>query len=292
MNMGNILMAKTFKLNYTTPTNNNHEFHQTLKCGYQNGIMQYRIVVIQYVQISSESVVSENVVNQNGQNYMVLQLQEGLGHPPLFGQELRTSGPKERMQLISRLNLEEIEEVKANCILMANLQQAATSGTQLDNAFRQDSTDQLSGPPSQVPQKVDETNDLSKPVTSNTVPTPQESKIVKHDNVIAPGMFRINPFKPSREEKFVPNKVRASVRTNPITVSQPHVVTKKDVNSDSNGLSSTGVDNTAKTRRPQPRSNTKNDRVPSCDSEYFNKIKHYEVEEHHRIYCFLRIRNI
>ncbi|GKE79049.1 hypothetical protein Tco_1545169 [Tanacetum coccineum] len=106
--------------------------------------------------------------------------------------------------------------------------------------------------------KVDETNDLSKPVTSNSVPTSQESK-----NVIAPGMFRINPFKPSREEKYVPNKVRASVRTKPIIVSQPHVITKKYVNFDSNGLSSTGVDNTAKTRRPQLRSNTKNDRAPS-----------------------------
>ncbi|GJZ32649.1 retrovirus-related pol polyprotein from transposon TNT 1-94 [Tanacetum coccineum] len=50
-------------------------------------------------------------------------------------------------------------------------------------------------------QKVDEINDLSNPVTSNSVPTPQESKSVKHDNVIAPGMFRINPFKPSRERK-------------------------------------------------------------------------------------------
>ncbi|GJT77783.1 hypothetical protein Tco_1044508 [Tanacetum coccineum] len=119
-------------------------------------------------------------------------------------------------------------------------------------------------------QKVDETNDLSNPVTSNSVPTPQESKSVKHDNVIAPGMFRINPFKPSREEKYVPNKVRTSVRTTPITVSQPHVVTKKDVNSDSNGLSSTGVDNTAKTRRPQPRSNTKNDRVPSASKSSCN----------------------
>ncbi|GJU09686.1 hypothetical protein Tco_1132082 [Tanacetum coccineum] len=131
-------------------------------------------------------------------------------------------------------------------------------------------------------QKVDETNDLSKPVTSNSVPTPQESKSVKHDNVIAPGMFRINPLKPSREEKYVPNKVRASVRTTPITVSQPHVVTKKDVNSDSNGLSSTGVDNTAKTRRPQPRSNTKNDRVPSASKSSCNKNKEVEVEEHHR----------
>ncbi|GJV83506.1 retrovirus-related pol polyprotein from transposon TNT 1-94 [Tanacetum coccineum] len=76
-------------------------------------------------------------------------------------------------------------------------------------------------------QKVDETNDLSNPVTSNSVPTPHESKGVKHDNVIAPGMFRINPLKPSREEKYVPIKVRASDRTTPITVSQPHVVTKK-----------------------------------------------------------------
>ncbi|GKF66334.1 hypothetical protein Tco_0192851, partial [Tanacetum coccineum] len=31
-------------------------------------------------------------------------------------------------------DLEEIEEVNANCILMANLQQASTSGTQTDKA--------------------------------------------------------------------------------------------------------------------------------------------------------------
>nr|GEY50026.1 Gag-Pol polyprotein [Tanacetum cinerariifolium] len=73
------------------------------------------------------------------------------------------------------------------------------------------------------------------------------------------GMFRINPFKTSKEEKHMPNNVSASARTKPINVSQPPVFTKEDVNSDSNGLSSTGVDNT-KTRRPQPRSNTKNDR--------------------------------
>ncbi|GJW79525.1 retrovirus-related pol polyprotein from transposon TNT 1-94 [Tanacetum coccineum] len=96
------------------------------------------------------------------------------------------------------------------------------------------------------------------------------------------GMFRINPLKPSREEKYVPIKVRASDRTTPITVSQPHVVTKKNVNSDSNGLSSTGVDNTAKTRRPQPRSNSKNDRVPSASKSSCNKNKEVEVEEHHR----------
>ncbi|GJT05214.1 retrovirus-related pol polyprotein from transposon TNT 1-94 [Tanacetum coccineum] len=110
--------------------------------------------------------------------------------------------------------------------------------------------------------KIDETHALSKPLTSNSVPTPQESKVVKNDNVIAPGMFRINPFKPSREEKSMPNK--------------------KDVNSNSNGFSSTGVDNTAKTRRPQPRGDTKNDRVPSASKSSCSKNKEVEVEEHPR----------
>ncbi|GJS36821.1 hypothetical protein Tco_0535203 [Tanacetum coccineum] len=107
-----------------------------------------------------------------------------------------------------------------------------------------------------VPQKVDETNALSNPVTSNST---------------------------SREDKFVSiNKVRASVRINPITVSQPHVITKNHVNYDSHGLSSTGVDNIAKTRRPQPQSNTKNDRVPFASKSSYIKNKEVEVEEHHR----------
>nr|GEY59563.1 hypothetical protein [Tanacetum cinerariifolium] len=130
--------------------------------------------------------------------------------------------------------------------------------------------------------KVGETNALSKPVTSNSVSTPQESKGVNNDKVIAPGMFRINPNKTSREEKKVPNSVRASNRTKPITVSQPPVFIKKDVNSNLNGLSSTGVDNT-KTKRPQPRSNTKNDRVPSASKSSRSKKKEAKVEEHHRI---------
>nr|GEW61228.1 reverse transcriptase domain-containing protein [Tanacetum cinerariifolium] len=111
--------------------------------------------------------------------------------------------------------------------------------------------------------KIDETHALSKPVTSNSVPTLQESKFMKNDNVIAVGMFRIKLFKTYREENYVPNKpIKVSVRTNSITVSQPHALIKKGVNSNSNGLSSTRVDNTAKTRRLQPRSNIKNDRAP------------------------------
>nr|GEY95661.1 hypothetical protein [Tanacetum cinerariifolium] len=106
---------------------------------------------------------------------------------------------------------------------------------------------------------VGETHALSKPVTSNSVSTPPESKGVNNDKVIAPVMFRINPFKTSKDEKHVPNTVRESDKKKPTTVSQPPIITKKDVNSDISGLSSTGVDN-IKTRRPQPRTNTKHDR--------------------------------
>nr|GEU81368.1 copia protein [Tanacetum cinerariifolium] len=107
-----------------------------------------------------------------------------------------------------------------------------------------------------------ESNDLSNPVTSNSVPTTKEPKVVENDKLIAAGMFRIDPHKTFSEDKFMHiHNVRARIRTNPITVSQPHVITKKVINSDSNGFSSTRVDVTTKTRRPQPRSNTKNDRV-------------------------------
>nr|GFB62188.1 hypothetical protein [Tanacetum cinerariifolium] len=80
--------------------------------------------------------------------------------------------------------------------------------------------------------KIGKTNALSKPVTLNSVSTPQVSKGVNNAKVIASGMFRINPSKTSREEKQVPNTVSASARTKPITVSQPPVITKKNVNSD------------------------------------------------------------
>ncbi|GKA67118.1 hypothetical protein Tco_0766926, partial [Tanacetum coccineum] len=123
--------------------------------------------------------------------------------------------------------------------------------------------------------KVSETNDLSNQVTSNSVPSSQELKVMENDNVIAPGMFRIDPCKTARKDNFVPNKpTKASIRINPITVSQPHVIIKKAINSDSNGFSSTGVDITTKTGRPQPRSNTKNDRVPSVSksSRIMNKL--------------------
>ncbi|GJT90213.1 hypothetical protein Tco_1079058 [Tanacetum coccineum] len=70
--------------------------------------------------------------------------------------------------------------------------------------------------------KVGETNDLSNPVTSNSVPSSRESTVVNNERVIAPGIFRINPFKANRVDNFVPKQTckKNSVRQ-PIIVSQP-----------------------------------------------------------------------
>nr|GFB80574.1 hypothetical protein [Tanacetum cinerariifolium] len=97
--------------------------------------------------------------------------------------------------------------------------------------------------------KIGETNALSKPVTFNSVSKPPVSKGVNNAKVIASGMFRISPDNVSREAKKVPNTVR--------------------------------LDNT-KTRRPQPRNNTKTDRVPSASKSSRSMNKEVKVEEHHR----------
>nr|GFB31088.1 hypothetical protein [Tanacetum cinerariifolium] len=149
------------------------------------------------------------------------------------------------------------------------------------NQYTSKNTKFAKQPIAEILPKIGETNVLSKPVTSNSVSTPPVSKGVNNAQVIAPGMFRISPDKVSREAKKGPNTVCASSRTKPITVSQPSVITKKDMNSNLNGLSSIGLDN-IKTRRPQPSSNTKNDRVPFTSKSSRSKNKEVKVEEHHR----------
>ncbi|GKC56962.1 hypothetical protein Tco_1084560 [Tanacetum coccineum] len=109
--------------------------------------------------------------------------------------------------------------------------------------------------------KVGEINALSKPVTSNSVPSSRESSIMNNERVIAPRIFWINPFKASKVDNFVSNKhLKESIRTKPITISQPHVVTKEYVNSNRNGFSPNNVESTTRTRRPQPRNNPKSDK--------------------------------
>nr|GEW36475.1 retrovirus-related Pol polyprotein from transposon TNT 1-94 [Tanacetum cinerariifolium] len=241
MNMALALIAKAFKLNYSTQTNNNQ-------------------------RISSNP--NNRQIAQPGMNISQDRQMQMIG--------------EEYDLMATAADLDEIEEVNANCILMANLQQASSSGTQTDSTPVYDSdgsakfmgtirfgndhvaaimgfgdlqwgnilitrlgdlkgkskdTSCVSDTRNLLSQKLEnknvelefqvlnytrenahlkatyknlfdsiyvslgKTNALSNPVTSNSVSTPQEPKSVNNDKVIAPGMFRINPSKTSREEK-------------------------------------------------------------------------------------------
>nr|GEW38630.1 hypothetical protein [Tanacetum cinerariifolium] len=116
---------------------------------------------------------------------------------------------------------------------------------------------------------------------SHAVPQPREFNILKHRNVIAPVMFKINPSQTPKVD-LVPNKQSsASIRTNPITNSQLHVIVKENVSSNMVTASSTGLVHTARTRRPQPKGNTRNARVPSTSKSSEVK-KNVIVKEHRR----------
>ncbi|GJR51305.1 hypothetical protein Tco_1401826 [Tanacetum coccineum] len=136
---------------------------------------------------------------------------------------------------------------------------------------------------SSVLPEVDKMNAWSKPVTSNSAPSTRESKVGQIVNVIAPRIFRPNPSNTSRVDNVVPNKpVKISVRIKPITVSQLNVIHKQQSNSDSNGFSSTRLNNTAKTRIPHPRRNSNTDRVPSKSKSSCLSNKVEKIEENHR----------
>nr|GEZ22721.1 hypothetical protein [Tanacetum cinerariifolium] len=87
----------------------------------------------------------------------------------------------------------------------------------------------------------------------HSVPQPKEFNVVKHRNVIAPEMFKINPSQMPRE----------NVSSNMATVSSTRSV------------------HTVRTKRPQPKGNTRNVRVPSTSKSSEVK-KSVTIETHCR----------
>ncbi|GKC08097.1 hypothetical protein Tco_0999707 [Tanacetum coccineum] len=202
MNMALALMAKAFKLNYLTPTNNNQRISSNLRnrqiaqpgmnmgqdrqiqmvggiggnqfrqyagqnVGKQNGYNAVQNVRNQVVQNAVQNLGVQNVGNQNGLmvvpgianqnqnrngNVVAARAQgnanenngnqircyncRGLGHfARKRTEEARIQLQAEEFNLMDAAgDPDEIDEVNANCILMANLQQASTSGTQTNMA--------------------------------------------------------------------------------------------------------------------------------------------------------------
>nr|GFB82792.1 hypothetical protein [Tanacetum cinerariifolium] len=142
MNMALALMAKVFKLNYSTPTNNNQRISSNPR---NRQIAQPDMNMGQDRQMQ--------MVGGNGGN----QFRQGLGHfarhctvrprrrdaaylqtQLLIAQkeEVGIQLQEEEYDLMATAaDLDEIKEVNANCILMANLQKASSLGTQTDSAL-------------------------------------------------------------------------------------------------------------------------------------------------------------
>nr|GEZ49778.1 hypothetical protein [Tanacetum cinerariifolium] len=159
MNMELALMAKAFKLNYSTPTNNN----QRILSNHRN-----RQIAQPWMNMGQDRQMQMNVVQnprvKNIRNHNGLIGVQGNGnqnqirnghyarnctvwprrmdatylHTQLLiaqNEEVGIQPQAEEYDLMAAAaDLDEIKEVNANCILMANLQQASTSGTQTDCA--------------------------------------------------------------------------------------------------------------------------------------------------------------
>nr|GEU48437.1 ribonuclease H-like domain-containing protein [Tanacetum cinerariifolium] len=291
-----------------TRTFETHQYNAGHIIGNQNG---YNVVQNVRNQVGHNAVQNPSIQNVGNQNGLIvipgIANPNGNGNLEATQAEGNSNGnngiqlqAKEFNLMAAAGDIDKIEEVNANCILIANLHQASTSATQTNKASIYDSDGSakiewlqaqlgdLKGKSMDTQCALDTLDHSSHKLEDENVHFKlgiyhQRIKVVKNDKVIAPRMFKINPSKTSSKYKYVPiNQASASVRTKPITLSQPHVITKKDINSDSNGLSSIGVDNTAKTRRPQPRSITKNAKVLHASKSSCIKNKEVKLEEHDR----------
>nr|GEW23560.1 hypothetical protein [Tanacetum cinerariifolium] len=113
--------------------------------GNQNGYNAVQNVRNQVVQNAVKNLSVYNVENQNGLIVVpriANQNPNGNGNVVIARAEGNAIGNNARIQLqpeefdlmAAAVDLDEIEEVNANCILMANLQQALILGTQIDKA--------------------------------------------------------------------------------------------------------------------------------------------------------------
>nr|GFA03204.1 hypothetical protein [Tanacetum cinerariifolium] len=173
MNMALALMAKAFKLNYSTPTNNNQRISSNPRnmqiaqpaqnprvqnIGNQSGLIGVPGNANQNLNGNGNLVAARaegNATRHNGNQIRCYNCR-GVGHfarnctvrprrrdagylqTQLLIAQKEEAGiqlqAKEFDLMAAAADLDEIEEVNTNCILMANLQQASTSGTQSDKA--------------------------------------------------------------------------------------------------------------------------------------------------------------
>ncbi|GJZ57491.1 hypothetical protein Tco_0612985 [Tanacetum coccineum] len=151
MNMALVLMAKAFKLNYSTPTNNNQRIssnprnRQIVQPGMNMGQDRKMQMVGGHCRNQFRQYAGQNVRNQNVYNAI-----QNVGNQitQLVIAQKEEAGIQLQAEdfdlMVAAGDHDEIKEVSANCILMANLQQASTSSTQTNKApvYNSDGSDE------------------------------------------------------------------------------------------------------------------------------------------------------
>ncbi|GJT92010.1 retrovirus-related pol polyprotein from transposon TNT 1-94 [Tanacetum coccineum] len=350
MNMALALMAKAFKLNYSTPTNNNQRISSNPQNRQNVGNQVVQNQGVQNVGNQNRVIVVPGIANQNGDGNVVAARAEDNANGNNGNQircyncrglsylaRNRTVRPRRRdvaylqTQLLiaqkeeagiqlqdeefdlmaAAADLDEIEEVNANYILMANLQQASTSGTQTNTAPVYDSggsaevssVEQGGGTVEQHSANVEETRAYHESLFHNLAAEVeksvyQEQCLSKKINALHLSSGKqitalneeiSNLNKQLSKEKSTVSSLQEEkkrlksdfkVREDELLDKQIHPENK--VKELDNILVKTGVDITTKTRGPQPRSNTKNDRALHASKSSRIKNKEVKVEDHPR----------
>nr|GEX47452.1 hypothetical protein [Tanacetum cinerariifolium] len=316
MNMALVLIVKEFKLNYSTPTNNN----QIISSNPRNRQVAQPVQNVRN-QVVHNAVQNPSIQNVKNHNGLIIVLRIDNPNANQTGNGNVVAARAEGNANKNNGDLYKVEKVNASCILMANLQQTSTSSTQTDSVMSMIKMDQLRVQNFKIQflkeavkfvrdfkslaKEADESlakhkalefeigpllravvsQDIMSIVQSNLgVDTSNlqtelkhtkerfENCIIKKENEYAKHWN--DWYKKCEECKY--DKISYDKAYNDM---QQKIEWLQAQLGDQKGKR---VDNTAKTRRPQPRSNIKNDRVPSASKSSCIKNKEVEVEEHHR----------
>nr|GEY63402.1 hypothetical protein [Tanacetum cinerariifolium] len=329
MNMTLVLIAKAFKLNYSTPTNNNQRISLNLRNRQiaqpgismgqdrqmqmvgRNGGNQFRqyagqnagnpagynnVIRNQVIQNAVQNLRVQNVGNQNG--LIGVQgngNQNQIGNGNLVAARAEGNAVGQNGNQIRCYNCRGVGHSARNCTVRPRRRVAADLQIQLLIAQKEEAGIQLQA----------EEYDLMA-VTDNAPVYDTDGSAEVHENCDNNKIFNMftqeeqytELLEPISESHQVPqhdNDVISedtSMEQGGETVEQ-HPVNFEETRALYESLyenlaievekvnSVNRVDNT-KTRRPRPRSNTKNDRVPSASKSSRSKNKEAEVEEHHK----------
>nr|GFA51887.1 hypothetical protein [Tanacetum cinerariifolium] len=217
MNMALALMAKAFKLNYSTSTNNNQRISSNPRNRQiaQPGMNMGQDRQMQMIggnrnqnQIGNGNlVVARTEGNAAGQNGNQIKCYNCRG----VGIQLQA---EEYDLMAAAADLDKIDEVNANCILMANLQQASTSGTQTDSAPVYDTDG--SG---EVHENCDDNEIFNmftqeEEYTKLLAPIPESHQVLQNDNYVISEDTSVEQAKFVGDFKSLANEADASLAKN------------------------------------------------------------------------------